>query len=639
MRSCTFPPVQYNATRCSTGTRSPASHLARALGDRLSYRIDFEPVGRRGDCPEDLSILEAARHLKVELVSLCDGQGTCGHCKVQIVSGEVSPPTEAEQAVLSPHELQEGFRLACQAYPRSDLRLRVPPESLSAPQRTQVEGLEVPVAPEPLVRPVLVTVARPALADQRSDTDRIAQQLHANGTELHSVDIDVLRQLSPQLRAQGWQVQLALRGSECVGVTPTGTPTLGLAVDVGTTKVAGYLVDLENGRTAASQGIMNPQIAYGEDVITRINRVRSAPAEAQHMQDLIMQALDELARNLCTEIGAEPHQIVDAVVVGNTAMHHLLLRLPAEQLALAPYVACISDALDVKARDLGLMIAPGAYVHLLPNVAGYVGADHVAMLLAIQAPRLSGTVLALDIGTNTEVCLIHHGEMSSVSCASGPAFEGAHIKCGMRAAAGAIESLRLVDDRLEYHTVGGAPPAGLCGSGILDVLAQLHLHGIVDRTGKMGSHPHVHDRNGQREFVLVPESTQAEGQAITLTQHDVRELQLAKGAMRTGIQVLLEINALQDDDIGQVIIAGAFGSYINVASAIAIGMLPPLPLNRFRQVGNAAGTGARLALISRSRRLEAQEIGRRVRYVELGSAPRFSNIFAESMYLGEFHFD
>jgi uncharacterized 2Fe-2S/4Fe-4S cluster protein (DUF4445 family) len=417
------------------------------------------------------------------------------------------------------------------------------------------------------------------------------------------------------------------------------TPTVGLAVDVGTTKLAGYLVDLQNGRTVASKGMMNPQIAYGEDVITRINRARSAPSEAQRMQDLVMQALNELALDLCAEIGAEPHQIVDVVVVGNTAMHHLLLRLPAEQLALAPYVASVSDALDVKARDLGLKVAPGAYVHLLPNVAGYVGADHVAMLLAIQAPKLGGTVLALDIGTNTEVCLIHNGAMSSVSCASGPAFEGAHIKCGMRAAAGAIESLRLVDDRPEYHTVGGGAPAGLCGSGILDALAQLYLRGIVDRTGRMGIHPRIRDTDGHREFVIVTEGVRGGAQAITLTQRDVRELQLAKGAMRTGIQVLLEVNSLEDDDIEQVIIAGAFGSYINVASAVAIGMLPPLPLQRFRQVGNAAGTGARLALISLGQRREAQEIARQVRYVELGSVPRFGQVFAESMYLGEFHFD
>ena len=605
----------------------------------MAYRIDFEPVGRRGVCSESESILEAAQQLMVELVSLCGGQGTCGHCTVQIVTGDVSPPTEAEQSTLSPNKLQEGYRLACQAYPRSDLKLRIPPESLSTPQRMQVEGLEVPVAPEPLVRPVHVTLTQPGLTDQRSDTRRIAEYLRAEGIELRTVDIDVLRELSPRLRVQGWQAQLAVRGSECVALAAPGTPTLGLAVDVGTTKVAAYLVDLESGRTAASKGMMNPQIAYGEDVITRINRTRDAPSEAHRMQNLAIQALSDLARDLCAEIGAEPRQIVDVVVVGNTAMHHLLLRLPAEQLALAPYVACVTQPLDVKARDLDLHIAPGAYVHLLPNVAGYVGADHVAMLLAIQAPRLSGTVLALDIGTNTEVCLLHDGTMTSVSCASGPAFEGAHIKHGMRAASGAIESLRLVGNRLEYHTVGGAPPVGLCGSGILDALAQLYLQGVVSRTGKMGTHARVRDSDGQREFVMVYEGEGSGPPAITLTQRDVRELQLAKGAMRTGIQALLEANHLQDDDIEQVIIAGAFGSYVNVASAIAIGMLPPLPLERFRQVGNAAGTGARLALVSRGKRIEAQEIARQVRYVELGSAPRFSQIFADSMYLGEFHFD
>ncbi len=605
----------------------------------MRYLIDFEPIGRRGDCSGDLSILQAAQQLKVELVSLCDGQGTCGHCKVQVVRGDVSPPSETELGTLSSEELEQGFRLACQAYPRSDLRLRVPPESLSTPQRTQVEGLDVPAPPEPVVRPVRVELTAPTLTDQRSDTLRIAEHLRTRGTALETVDISVLRTLSSQLRAQGWKAQLSMRAGECIALAPTGTPTLGLAVDVGTTKLAGYLLDLETGRTVASKGMMNPQISYGEDVITRINRARTAPAEAHRMQTLAVQALNDLARDLCSEVGADPRQIVDAVVVANTAMHHLLLGLPAEQLALAPYVAGISDALDVKARDLGLDIAPGAYVHVPPNVAGYVGADHVAMLLAIQAPKLSGTVLALDIGTNTEVCLIHRGQMSSVSCASGPAFEGAHIKCGMRAAPGAIESLRLMDSRLEYHTVGNTQPAGLCGSGILDALAQLYLHGIVDRSGKMGEHPHVRLANGQREFVIIPEEARGGAQAITLTQHDVRELQLAKGAMRTGIQALLESFGLRDDDVEEVVVAGAFGSYIDVSSAIAIGMLPPLPHERFRQVGNAAGTGARLALISHTKRLEAQEIARRVRYIELGSVPRFNNIFADSMYLGEFHFD
>jgi len=309
--------------------------------------------------------------------------------------------------------------------------------------------------------------------------------------------------------------------------------------------------------------------------------------------------------------------------------------LPVEQLGLSPYVPAVKDALDIKARDVGLRIAPGAYVHLLPNIAGFVGADHVAMLLATEAWQAEGVVLALDIGTNTEVCLVSDGEMTSVSCASGPAFEGAHIKYGMRAADGAIEHLRLVDERVEYQTIGGAPPVGICGSGILDAMAQLYLAEVLGANGRMGAdHPRVRTDQGQREFVLVSEEERDGDSAITITQHDVRELQSAKGAIRAGIRVLLEAKGHSEEDIEQVIIAGAFGTYIDVASAVTIGMLPPLPLDRFRQVGNAAGMGARLALISRSKRAKAQTIARRASYIELATVPRFEQILVQALSIG-----
>jgi len=598
------------------------------------YQIEFEPIGRRDSCPADQSLLEAAQQLGVDLISLCGGEGTCGRCKVQILAGQVSPPTSVEKEVLSADELLAGYRLACQAYPRSDLKIHVPPESLSTPQRTQVEGLEIPVSPQPPIRAYEIQLSAPSLSDLRGDAERILDSLNQRGLSDCSIDIAVLRNLSPQLRSWRWQAQASLRDNELIALHPWPTRQLGLAVDLGTTKVAGYLLDLESGHTLASQGIMNPQISYGEDVITRISRAQESPAEAKRMQELAVEALHQLAVDLCKQVDATPQQIVEAVVVGNTAMHHLLLRLPVEQLALAPYVPAVCKALDVKARDVGLDIAAGAYIHLLPNIAGFVGADHVAMLLATEIWKEKGLVLALDIGTNTEICLSDNGKMASVSTASGPAFEGAHIKHGMRAAPGAIEHLRIVDEKVEYHTIAAAPPVGLCGSGILDAIAQLYLNGVLDRSGKLGEHPRVRTYNGQREFVLVSEEEHGRGSAITITQRDVREIQLAKGAMRTGIQALLETYGRSEDEIDRIIIAGAFGSYIDVSSAIAIGMLPALPLNRFRQVGNAAGTGARLALISSSKRALAQDIARRVHYIELASVPSFQRIFAESMYLG-----
>jgi uncharacterized 2Fe-2S/4Fe-4S cluster protein (DUF4445 family) len=599
--------------------------------------IDFEPIGRRGRIDAGQSLLEAARLLGVDVVNLCGGNGTCGRCKVQVLTGRVSEPTTGEHEHLSPQELERGYRLCCQTYSLDDCKLHVPPESLTAPQRTQVEGLEVDVEPNPVVLAYPLALSAPSLSDLKADGDRLIDALEQeHDVSCQTIDVDALRGLSPQLRSWDWKLRAFVRDEEIVAVGPPTGHHLGLAVDLGTTKIAGYLVDLKNGRTVASHGIMNPQIAYGEDVIARLSRAMESQEESSRLQQLAVEGLNRLALELCTETGDEPERIVEAVIVGNTAMHHLLLRLAVDQLAMAPYLPSISAPQDVKARDLGLRLAPGAYVHMLPNIAGYVGSDHVAMMLATQLLNIQGVTLALDIGTNTEVCLVSNGEICSVSCASGPAFEGAHIKHGMRAANGAIERLRLADGKVEYQTIGGAPPTGLCGSGILDAVAQLYLAGILNRGGRMDLQAGVRVEDEERAFVLVAEEDGDERSAITLTQKDVRQVQLAKGAIRTGIQVLLESKGLSDEEIDRVIIAGAFGTYIDVTSAIAIGMLPSLPLDRFRQVGNAAGKGAILALASRDKRFEAHTIARKVDYIELASSPAFMNIFTQSMYLGPY---
>jgi uncharacterized 2Fe-2S/4Fe-4S cluster protein (DUF4445 family) len=601
----------------------------------MTVYIEFEPVGRRGELPSAQPLLDCARQLGVGLVNLCGGTGSCGRCIVQILDGEVTEPTRGESEFLSPEELAEGYRLACQAVPLGDCIVRIPPDSLSAPQRTQVEGEEVPVPPEPLFQTYLVTLSPPSLDDPRADAERLLEALaQQHGVVASTVALATLRELSPRARDEGWQMRVAVRGKEVTALLSLEAPPLGLAVDLGTTKIATYLVELETGRTLASRGIMNPQIAYGEDVVARMAFAQKDPSQAGCLQESVVEALNQAAVEMCAEAGVAPVDILESVVVGNTAMHHLFLGLPVEQLSRAPYVPAVASALDLKAHDLGLHIAPAATVHLLPNIAGYVGGDHVAMLLATGVAQREGVVLAIDIGTNTEVCLAKHGRLTSLSCASGPAFEGAHIKHGMRAANGAIEHLRLVEGQIECQTIGGGSPVGLCGSGILDTLAQLYLAGVVSNGGRMGEHPRVRDAGGRREFVLVSEDESDDGRpAITLTQKDVRELQLAKGAIRTGINVLLEANGLAAEEIDQVIIAGAFGTYISVASAITIGMLPRLPLDRFRQVGNAAGMGAKLALVSRSKRAEAQALASRVDYIELATVPQFARTFAQALYL------
>jgi uncharacterized 2Fe-2S/4Fe-4S cluster protein (DUF4445 family) len=600
--------------------------------------IDFEPVGRRGECQENESLLTCAHMLGVGINSICGGRGTCRSCKVQVLNGTVSKPTSHELETFTPEELKEGWRLACQTYPARDCKLHVPPESLTTPQRAQVEGLEVAVRPEPPVRAYRLQLSAPSLSAPYADADRLIEALNQQH-QLHcsKVDIEALRILSTQLRSWNWECQAIVRNDEVIALIPWPNRPLGLAVDLGTTKIAGYLVDLSDGRTLAAKGIMNPQISLGEDIISRITVVIDSPDEEIQIQKLAVEAINELSADLCAEVKADTEGIAEAVVVGNTAMHHLFLGLPVRQLALSPFVPAVSRSLDVKAADLGLRIAPGAYVHFLPNIAGFVGADHVAMLLATDVGQAEGPIVALDIGTNTEVSFIHHGEITAVSCASGPAFEGGHIKDGMRAATGSIERLRITNDSVQYQTIDQAPPIGICGSGILDGLSQLFLAGILDEGGRiMDNHSRVRTFKGQREFVLVDEKERGGQPAITVTQRDVRELQLAKAAIRAGIQVLLETNGCSEEEIKQVIIAGAFGTYIEVASAVAIGMLPALPLNRFSQVGNAAGMGAKLALISVGKRVEAQAIASQVKYIELGSAPNFEQTFIQASYLGRY---
>lgn len=597
----------------------------------MSYTVDFQPVGRRGACPEGGTLLGAARALGVDLASVCGGYGTCGSCKVQIVAGELTPAGLREQRELSAAELAQGYRLACLAEPLSDCRVHVPPESLTALQRTQVEGLEVLAEVRPSVTTCVVDIAPPTLDDLRGDDERLCEVVSATcGLEATVEDLAVARQASTELRRLNWQARVTLRGSEVVHVAPVDEPWLGLAVDIGTTKIATYLVDLATGQTLDARGAMNPQIAYGEDVIARLVYASKGEAESRRMQTLLVDGLNQLVSSACSAAAARPADVVDAVVVGNTAIHHLFLGLPVPQLALAPYVPAVRGAVDVKARDMGLQFAPGARVHLLPNIAGYVGADHVAMLLATGIAGRSDSVLAIDIGTNTEMCLAHRGQMTSLSCASGPAFEGAHIKFGMRAAPGAIERVRIVEGRAEYKTIGDEPPVGICGSGLLDVVAHLRLAGLLDRRGRLDGHL-VQESEGDREFVIASGTEAGNGRPIAVTQHDIRELQLAKGAIRCGIEALLQDAGIAAGDLDQVIIAGAFGTYIDVQSAIGIGLLPQVPPERVSQVGNAAGTGARLALISAAYRDQGRDLVQRVRYLELARTSRFMRNFAEAM--------
>lgn len=603
--------------------------------EATSCIVDFEPIGRRAAVPRGSTLLDAAHAGGVGIASLCGGQGTCGRCRVVVLHGEASPPTERDRHFLSAFDLTSGWRLACQTRAMSDIKVQVPKESLVSDQRLQLEGVTGEMEIDPAVRTHGLAVPAPSLDDPRSDLERVSEALGpADGAEPWTAEPALVRALSPLARRTAWRLSAHTRRREIVGVAPPGRRAVGFACDLGTTKVAGYLVDLDTGATLATSGVMNPQIGYGEDLISRLARASQSAEGARELARVVREALDALLGSLAGSAGVEREQVVDGCIVGNTAMTHLLLELPVQQLALAPFVAAASAALDVRARDIGLNMAAGAYVHVLPSVRGFVGADHVAMILASGLDAKPDVAIGVDIGTNTEIVVARRGGMlTAASCASGPAFEGAHISHGMRAATGAIEAVRFAGDhRVTIKTIGDARPVGLCGSGIVDVIAEMHRTGAINDRGRLQpSHPRVRDTGQGLAFVVVPAAESGIGREILVTQRDIGEIQLAKGAVSAGMESLVDATQMRREDIAEVILAGAFGTYLNIDSALAIGLLPRFPKARYVQVGNAAGAGARIALLSVRQRERASAIARCMGYVELTTFPGFSRRFATAM--------
>jgi len=495
--------------------------------------------------------------------------------------------------------------------------------------RQQLEGSDIWVQPDPIVRTCRLALTPPSKDDARGDLDRLLEAVRGEGLQVEACDAHVLRALPYILRDNNWCVQVVLRLGEIIAVQPGNTRLVGLAIDLGTTNIGLSLADLRSGTTIASAGFDNPQRTYGGDVVTRIATAAKSPEKAQHMQELVVQAVNTAVAALCDKRKLPPDCISDIVLAGNTAMHHLALGLPVEHLGKVPFVPSVTGALDLRARDLGLVAAPGAYVHALPNIAGYVGGDHSAMLLGIRAGDEARTIVALDIGTNTEITLIHQGRMSCLSTPSGPALEGGHITSGMRAAIGAIEAVRITNAELQIETIGGAEPAGLCGSGVIDAMAAFYADGGITPNGRIQEHYRfARDSGAGREFVLH------EGESeVIYSQDDVRAVQLAKGAIRAGIEILLEGEGLGTDDIERVVVAGTFGNFIDIRSACRIGMLPDLPPDRFEQIGNAAGIGAKLALVSFPLRLEAQQLAASNRYIELAASRKFTSCFMKHIGL------
>jgi uncharacterized 2Fe-2S/4Fe-4S cluster protein (DUF4445 family) len=600
--------------------------------------VDFQPVGKRVEVPAGATLIDAARHAGIGLSSTCGGEGTCGRCRVVVMAGEMPAPSDADRRFLSQVEIDGGQRMACRAVVRTATRVHVPKASLIADQRLQLDGPTRAVTPDSAVRAVEIEVAAPTLADPRSDFERVAAAVEtAHGIRGLISDPGAVAQLTPLIRRTDWRLTAFVRNHDLIGFAAPGRRPVGFAVDLGTTKIAAYLLDLESGEELAADGLMNPQIAYGEDVISRLAYSERNPGGADELAVAVRAAIDSLVGSLAETAGVAREQVVDGCVVGNTAMHHLFLGLPTRQLAVAPFVAASSVPMDVRSRDLGLAIAPDANVHMPACIAGFVGADHVAMILGANLDRTARVTVGVDIGTNTEIVLRRPAKesLASTSCASGPAFEGAHIRDGMRAAPGAIEAIRMgsAAEDTWLRTIGDAAPVGICGSGIVDAMAELHRTVRMNDRGRLiAAAPGIRHGDKGLEFVLAPASATGSGRDIAITQNDVNEIQLAKGAIATGISILLEATGTDPGEVEEVVVAGAFGTYLNLASALAIGLLPRLPNATYSQVGNAAGTGARAALLSLKERARARAIARSTSYVELTTQPGFQRQFAHSMY-------
>jgi uncharacterized 2Fe-2S/4Fe-4S cluster protein (DUF4445 family) len=605
------------------------------LKAQKGFEVQFQPLGKRVSIPEGASVLDAARLAGLNINSACGGEGSCGQCQIVLLSGAADPANSDEEFFIPESDRQRGYRLACCLRAQDNLIIHLPKESLITNQRLQVESNLQAISPDPLVHTYLAKIDPPTLEDVRADLNRLKDALeHQYSLRDLQASASVIQEISPVLRNNNWRVNVFIKGKEILGVCSPSQQALGLAVDIGTTKIAATLVDLQSGEDLRSAGIPNPQLSYGEDVISRLNYVVRNKQGGQLMSGLIRQALDELLGELLQQAGAVREQVVEACLVGNTAMTHLLLGYPVRQLATAPYVAASSDATDIPADWLGLGLADGANVHIPPSIGGFIGADHVAMVLASDLDISDKISLGIDIGTNTEISLRLPGSeaLHAVSCASGPAFEGAHIRDGMRAASGAIEKVRISGNNVLSTTIDQVPAVGICGSGILDSVAELYRNGYLNRNSRFQT-----TRNGVRigdqgpEFLLVSADHSGSGRDIVITQKDVNEIVLAKGAIQAGIRILLEATGTQAEAVQEVIVAGAFGSFLNIQNAIGIGLFPLLPNTQYRQVGNAAALGAKWILISKVARERTRQIIRMTRYLELTTYPKFQRQFALAM--------
>ena len=623
--------------------------------------VVFTPSGKRGRFPVGTQLLEAARTLGVDVDSVCGGRALCGRCQVLVMEGDfpkhgvsshaanLTPLSAAEEGYAQRRPLPSGHRLSCSTQIQGDLVIDVPPTSQVHRQVVRKAADARPITLNPVVHLHYVEVRQPDMHDPAGDLQRLLEALNREWKfgPLRA-DLAVLQKLQQALRQGEWRVTVAVHaGTQLIGVWPGFHDRVyGLAVDVGSTTIAAHLCNLESGEVAASSGAMNPQIRFGEDLMSRVSYSMMHPGGAQQMTEAVRGAVNALAADVAREAKVEPSDILELTVVGNPIMHHLLLGIDPVELGGAPFALATDSALGLHASELGLTVHPGARVYTLPCIAGHVGADTAGMLLSERPDLSEKLTLLVDVGTNAEIVLGSRERLLACSSPTGPAFEGAQISSGQRAAPGAIERVRIDRATLEpkfkvigsdlwsnqpgfEQVVAATGVTGICGSGIIEVIAEMYLAGIISQDGVIdGELSQRSDRivqTGRTYAYVVHRGTPA----LQITQNDVRAIQLAKAALRAGVALLMDRFGCQRVD--RIRLAGAFGSHIDVKYAMILGMIPDCDLFMVASAGNAAGTGARIALLDSDSRRTIEELVRRVEKIETAIEPKFQAHFVAAM--------
>ncbi len=602
--------------------------------------ITFQPEEKTIEIQPTQTVLECAHQGGVEIVATCGGKGRCNSCRIQLIRGEFTPPTDEDFRVLGEKRLRQRYRLACKTRALTDGVVRVIPPISEQLHRilSHTEREEVVLAPD--VSKQFLILPQRIEEHQSSDFEDVREHLAAA-----DIDLAALRHLPSVLFEHRREMTVVCWKNTVIGIEPgyTCEQMYGLAFDVGTTTVVGYLLNLHTGQEIAVASALNAQTVYGGDLMSRITFAQQDRASLQKLHEHILKTLNTIIEEVCEQAGIDAQQIYEVTIVGNTVMHHLLLHISPVHLGRAPYLPAIRDQIVLTAKEFGLHIFPQARVVMLPLIAGFVGADTVGVVLATALHANDHITLAIDIGTNGEIVLGSKESLLACSAAAGTAFEGAQITHGMRGAAGAIDRVA-IDGDVQCHVLGECPAQGICGSGLVDAIAQMLDAGLINSSGRLLTPEDAEKKgvpfalrtrlrvgDGKRSFVLMDAHQTESGEPIVITQQDVRELQLAKGAIATGIAMLMQRMGIEQDDIAEILLAGAFGNYIDIDSATRIGLIPDVPRERIRSVGNAAGLGAQLALLSRAAKDEADVIARRTEHLALTNDTRFQTMFAEQM--------